>query len=532
MEKTPEITDVCVIGSGAGGGVIAKELGEKGMKVVLLEAGRRFEPLQDYTAPASPDFETHSAEDHTQFIVPELQKVSFTNTNTYRPVEAHGVGGSTLRYLAYALRMLPSAFKIYSLDGVGTDWPISYEDLAPYYRKVELELGVSGIAGDPWSPPIEPYLNPPFQYSYSNKILKRGFDKLGLNLWPCPMARLSKPFEGRPKCVQCGKCEDGCLTKAKSSTDVTYIVKAEATGRVIVLPNSIATHIRTNSEGKPTGVVYFDRNGIEHEQKARIIVISGGAVQSPRLLLNSTSTKHPQGLGNSSGLIGKFFQQHHGADTVAIFPDRIDSYRGFNGGAISKDFAETSPRHSFARGWIFELYSGPRYPIETALSTNRWGASLKDYMSTVFGHTAALSAVAEQIPYESNSVLLDPVIKDALGMPIPRITIQPSNNDNLMVSEIKKKMVEIMEAAGATQITFEKSWYGSSAHNYGTCRMGNDPQKSVVNSFCQSHEIPNLFVVDSSCFVTNGVANPSLTIHAIAVRASDYIYEETRKMNL
>lgn len=533
MNTTSEIVDVCIIGSGAGGAVVAKELGEKGLRVVLLEAGRRFDPLKDYTAPAKHDFEFRSTENVGQFTVPALQKATLVHKNTYRPIEVHAVGGGTTRYLAYAVRMLPDDFRIYSVDGLGTDWPITYEDLVPYYRKVELELCVSGLAGDPFTPLVEPYPNPPFAYSYANKILKRGFDKLGLDLWPGAMARLSKPFNGRPACVQCGRCMDGCVTTAKSSTDITYIVKAENTGNVRVLPNSIVTRIRTDHTGKPTGAIYFDADGTEHEQKAHTVVVSAGAIQSPRILLNSSSTKHPDGLGNSSGLVGKYFQQHHGVGADGIFPDRIDSFRGFMGGAICMDFANTLPNHSFARGWMFELTSGSRRnPIETALSTDAWGENLKDYMSNILGHIAGISAVGEQIPNPANMVELDSQRKDAFGMPIPRISIKPSENDNLMVSSIKKKITDIMEAAGAHKIIFSDPWYGSSPHNMGTCRMGNDSRKSVLNSFCQSHDIPNLFVIDSSCFVTNGTANPSLTIQALAVRASEYIVNEAKKMNI
>ena len=433
MSKTEEIVDVCIIGSGAGGGVVAKELGEKGFSVVLLEAGPRFDPLRSYKAPVRPDLEQASAEMKEKWQVPALQNITFVERNQrrfYRPLEVHGVGGSTVRYLAYAVRMLPSDFRTYSVDGVATDWPISYDDLVPYYRKVELELGVSGLAGDPWTPYVEPYINPPFPYSYANKIMQRGCDKLGIRLWPTAMARLSKPFDGRPTCVQCGKCSQGCMTGAKSSTDVTYVKKAEDTGRVTVLTESVAVTISVDRSGKPAGVVYHDKNGVAHEQKARIIVVSGGTIQSPRLLLNSISKHHPEGLANSSGLVGKYFMQHIGWYGSGVFEDRIDSYRGFYGGASSADFAETIKGNSFARGWLLEFHSGITTPRYCAMrSGGKWGASLKKYMRDTFGHSAGVGAGCEQLPDERNAIGIDTSTKDQFRMPVAHIDFQYFEND-------------------------------------------------------------------------------------------------------
>lgn len=533
MTGSTKKVDACIVGSGAGGGVVAKELGEQGTKVVVLEAGRRFEPLRDYTA-ARPDWESVERESWVQFTVPALAKFTSRKKFTYRPIEAHGVGGGTLAYLAYAVRMRPDDFQIKTVDGAGADWPITYEELAPYYRKVELELGVSGLAGDPWTPLVEPYPNPPFKYSYANKIVKRGCDKIGINLWPTPMARLSRPFGGRPMCVQCGLCDKGCMSGAKSSVDITYIQKAESTGNVVVKPQSVVTRIRIDAQGKAKSVIYFDRNGVEHEQKANVIIVSAGTFQSPRLLLNSKSKIFPDGLANSSGLVGKYFMTHFGFSSAAIFPDRIDSFRGFYGGATSQDLAKTSLTNSFARGWAHELSSGIRGPVEmTRYSPSSWGRELKDYMREYFGHVAGISALGEQLPDERNRIELDPEVKDEYGMPVPRIVYEWRHNERLMLPAMEKNIREIYDAAGATKILYMKpSKPGRSSHNMGTCRMGKDRKTAVLNPFCQSHDVPNLFVIDGSCFVTGGTANPSLTIQAIAARASDYIIEQGNKGNL
>jgi choline dehydrogenase-like flavoprotein len=525
--------DACIIGSGAGGGVVAKELSEQGVNVVVLEAGRRFDPLHDYKVARS-DWESFGRESWEQFTVPALTRVTVSSKFTGAPLEAHGVGGGTLAYLAYAVRMLPDDFRVYSADGVGTDWPITYEELVPYYRQVELELGVSGLAGDPWTPAVEPYPNPPFEFSYANKIIKRGCDKLGIKLWPTPMARLSRPFDGRPMCVQCGQCKMGCMSTAKSSVDVTYIRKAEATGKVAVRPQSVATRIEVDAQGKARSVIYFDKNGVEHEQKAAVIIVSAGTVQSPRLLLNSKSKIFPDGLANSSGLVGKYFMQHFGFSTAAVFPKRIDSFRGFYGGATSQDFGKTSLTNSFARGWSLELHSGVQGPMEMARYTSLlWGRQLKDYLRQYFGHVAGIGSVGEQLPDERNSVELDSEVKDEYGMPVPRVNFDWRSNEKAMLPAMKRNLREIIDAAGAEEILYIKSSKpGQSVHNMGTCRMGIDPKISVLNSFCQSHDVPNLFVIDGSCFVTGGTANPSLTIHAIAARASEYIVTQGKKGNL
>lgn len=523
--------DVCIIGSGAGGGVVAKELGAHGMNVLVLEAGRRFDPLRDYTA-ARVDWELAGPKTWELFRVPALSKTTSGNDRNSRPTEIHGVGGGTLSYLAYAVRMRPDDFKVHGVEGLAADWPITYEDLVPYYRKVELELGVSGLAGDPWTPLVRAYPNPPFEFSYANKIIKRGCDKLGIKLWPAPMARLSRPFDNRPVCVQCGLCIRGCMSGAKSSIDVTYLKKAEATGNVVIRPHSVATRIRVSAQRKAKSVIYFDKKGVEHEQKADLIIVSGGTIQTPRLLLNSKSQLFPDGLANESGLVGKYFMQHLGVSSAATFSDRIDSFRGFYGGATSQDFAKTAANSSFARGWRLDLHSGVRGPLEMIKYTSLWGNQLRDYMLENFGYVAGILTSGEQLPDKRNCIELDPIVKDEYGMPVPRITYEWRRNDRLMRTAMEKNTKEIYEAAGAEKMLYMRSKPGGSAHNMGTCRMGKDPKTSVLNSFCQSHDVPNLFIIDGSCFVTGGTANPSLTIQAIALRASEYILDQGMKGNL
>jgi choline dehydrogenase-like flavoprotein len=516
--------------------VVAKELAEQGWSVVVLEAGRRYDPLQDYTSYRQ-DWELVKRKVADQFTVPALEQYTDGNPEGVRfrrPNEVHGLGGGTLRYLAYAPRMRPDDFRVFSDDGLAANWPITYDDLVPYYQRVEAELGVSGLAGDPWTPNVAPYPNPPFTNSYANQIIARGCAKLGITIWQTPMARLSRYFDGRPRCIQCGQCNSGCMSGAKSSIDVTYIAKAEATGRAEIRTQCVAAEIRVDAAGKARSVIYFDKNGVEHEQEARVIVASAGSIQSPRLLLNSASPVFPDGLANSSGTVGKYFMQHLGVYSNALFNERIDSFRGFFGGATSQDFAPTNPKHNFARGWRNDLHSGIQGPVEMARKAGPrlWGNPLKAYMRRYFGHVAGVLASGEQLPDARNRVSLDPDVKDQYGKPVPRITFEWRENDKAMQLAMTENIKAINDAAGATKILSIGTAPGASPHNLGTCRMGDDPETSVLNSFCQSHDVKNLFVVDGSCFVTGGTANPSLTIHALAVRASDHILEQGRRMNL
>jgi choline dehydrogenase-like flavoprotein len=313
---------------------------------------------------------------------------------------------------------------------------------------------------------------------------------------------------------------------------MTYIKKAEASGNVFVRTKSTATRVRIDNEGKAKSVIYFDRDGVEHEQKASVIIVSAGTIQSPRLLLNSKSKIFPDGLANSSGLVGKYFMQHIGIYSAALFHDRIDSFRGHPSGASSLDFAKSSPTNSFARGWRVDLISGVTTPKMLTNLTSLSGKRLKDYMRTNFGHSAGIITAGEQLPDERNFIELDPEVKDEYGLAVPRITYKWRKNDRSMLAAMEKKIREIYDAAGASEIQYIYSRQGGSSHNMGTCRMGKDRKTSVLNSYCQTHDVSNLFVIDGSCFVTASSVNPSLTIQAIALRASEYIVEQGKKGNL
>jgi choline dehydrogenase-like flavoprotein len=562
MSKEREI-DVCIIGSGAGGAPVAYALGNAGFSVIVLEAGPRYTPTEYHLA--QKDWERYPyplpfidpklgrkkdlyTYGETQPLNPDYKRLRswsksqgyFNNTDRRFPPDIHrakGVGGTTLHYQGEAHRFSPHGFRTRTLYGVAEDWPITYKDLEPYYEKMENLLGVSGLNGNPFKPPRGVFPNPPHELSCASERVKAGFDKLGLHLWPNSLNIVSTPFEGRPACNYCNGCSLGCMPRAKGSMDVTLIPKAEATGNVEVRPNSVARKISLNKKGLVDGVIYFDADKIEKRLDARIVVVSANALETPRLLLNSKSEAFPDGLANGSGLVGKYFMETIIYSNTVLFTEQIDSYKGLQIDSRAWDYNETSKENSFIGGVVFGVSAldllGPLSYAQRLAPP--WGRAHKDFMTRYFGHAINVFAIGEQLPRKENTITIDEETKDYYGIPVARVTTKESTNDLEMLSFMQKKCDEITDAAGAIEKVREFSAYDLSliSHMGGTCRMGKDPGKSVLNSYCQSHDVKNLFVVDSSPFVTQGGGDsPSLTIHAVALRASDYIIKEAKKGNL
>jgi choline dehydrogenase-like flavoprotein len=323
--------------------------------------------------------------------------------------------------------------------------------------------------------------------------------------------------------MESGTCEFGCRIAAKSSIDVTYVPKAEATGKVTIRPNCMAREITVGSEGKARSVVYFDANGREQEIAARAIVVAGNAVETPRLLLMSTSRRYPRGLANSSGLVGKYFTEHLDVNIFGVFAERVDPWRGVPAGGIAQDFYETNQRNGFVRGWMMFVNNSRQWPLSTASSISGWGLQHKARMKEMFGHAVGLAGSGEQLPDIRNQVTLDPQVKDVFGLPVPRLTLQPQENDRALIQSMGKWLREILQAAGASQISEPSYNPGGSSHYLGSCRMGTDPRISVVNPWCRTYDVSNLFIGDGSVFVTGASVNPALTISALATRTAEAI---------
>ena len=532
-----DTVDFVVVGSGAAGGVMARELSQAGFEVLVLEQGPRF---------TAADFK-HDELDHwfnnALLNSPETSPQTFRRSaaDTAERVRnfpslwyARMVGGSSNHFTANYWRFHEVDFNERSLLGeiAGTsfaDWPIDYAELEPYYTKVEWEVGVSGLAGaSPFDPPrSKPYPMPPLPVKSSGVLLERGARKVGLHPFPAPMAIASVPYRGRPACAHCGFCIGfGCEMSAKSSTLYTMLPEAEATGRCEVRSESYVFRVDTNDKGRVSGVSYFDRERREHFQKARAVVLCANGAESARLLLMSANAKFPDGLANSSGLVGRNLMFNTYAEVNAIFEHELNEYKSVQVTRIVHDFYDSDPKRGFYGGGGFDSRIGPN-PIVWSLFApppdRAWGAEFKALLEAM-PRAMVVGTHGTSLPLETNRVDLDPHLKDAWGLPAMRVTYKDHPDDLATSRFLQDRGVEVMQAAGAQQV-----WKGpvaeapGSPHLLGTCRMGNDPKTSVVDRYHRTHDIPNLFVCDGSSFVTSGRGQPTMTIQALAFRAGEHI---------
>ena len=526
--------DVVVIGSGAGGAVVAKELGEAGLSVVVLEAGRRYNPSVDYLTDRS-DFEVAAA----RVFEPEDERRDSYLTGPGQPFDFNrvkGVGGTTLKYEAMSPRLHESDFRIRSEDGVADDWPITYAECERYYARVEYELGVSGPCAseaNPFDPPRSgPFPTPPHPFNLASLAVRRGADRLGLHFVREPLAIPSTDWNGRPACIGAGTCMMGCAISAKSSMDVTYIPKAERTGNVEIRAECTACEVVVGRDGKARGVVYFDKQGRQCQVRARATVLACNAVETPRLLLMSSSSLFPAGLANSSGLVGKYFMEHLAVFAEGFLPAKVDPWRGTPTGGMIQDYYATNRANSFARGWTTVVTTWGPWPLSTAERIPGWGTHHKKGVEALFGHSVCVASIGEQLPSLENSVTLDPVVRDTFGLPVPHLVNQLRHNDREMVEAISRSLKSILEAAGATKILRNEHVPGGSSHYFGTCRMGARPDRSVVDAWGRTHDVHNLFIADGSVFVTGGAVNPALTISALATRTAEGIIRSFKRGDL
>ena len=347
-----------------------------------------------------------------------------------------------------------------------------------------------------------------------------------------PLGMPTADWNNRPACINAGTCSLGCAITAKSSMDVTYLRNAEKTGLVEIRSECMARKITVTHEGKAQGVIYFDSEGREHEIRARAIVLAGNAVETPRLLLMSKSSQFPDGMANSSGLVGKYFTEHIYVSATGHFSDRLDPWRGTPTGGMIQDYYATNKSNAFVRGWTTYVYCGEFWPLSTARRVPGWGVEHRHRTKQLFAHCVGLASVGEQLPDVRNRVTLDPMIKDIYGLPVPRLTNELGKNDHGMIRAIQASFKEILDAAGSIEILENKHVPGGSSHYFGTCRMGLSPRSSVVNKWGRTHDVPNLYIGDSSVFVTGAAVNPSLTISALAARTAAGIVKDFKRGEL
>jgi choline dehydrogenase-like flavoprotein len=535
--KPSETVDFVVVGSGAAGGVIARELSIAGFSVVVMEQGPRLGPGDFEHDELKYNYLSGITNDPN--ISPQTFRVSAAET-AQRPrwgnslVYARIVGGSSAHYTANFWRFHENDFNERTLLGAipGTsfaDWPISYQELEPYYTKVDWEIGVSGLAGaSPFDPPrSKPYPMPPLPVKSSGVLLEKGSRSLGLHAFPAPMAIVSKAYRGRPACINCGFCIGmGCEAMAKSSVLYNMIPEAEATGRCEIRTHSYVFNVALDKHGRSTGVHYFDANKAEQFQKAKAVVLSANGGETSRLLLNSASGLFPQGLANSSGYVGKNLMFNQSSGVYAQFEHELNEYKSVQVTRILHDFYDADPKRGFYGGGGIDARMGSQ-PIGWALAAGgelpHWGA---DYKQRLEGFSRSMIAAGHctSLAQETNNVTLDPTLKDAWGMPAIRVTYKDHPDDLATAKFLQDRAYEIMQAAGA-----QKVWRAAprlargGVHLLGTCRMGNDPTTSVVDKYHRTHDVPNLFICDGSSFVTSGRGQPTMTIQALAFRAADHI---------
>ncbi len=545
--KESEAVDFIVVGSGAAGGVMARELSVAGFSVVVLEQGRRFE---------ASDFEHDELK---YWFANGITNDPATFPQTFRKTPADAavksepgqfnplmyarmVGGSSVHFTANFWRLHPVDFKERSLLGAipGAsleDWPISYEELEPYYAKVEWDIGVSGLAGTHPNEPhrSRPYPMPPMPTKSSGVLLERGARKLGLHPFPAPLAIASEPYRGRAACVHCGFCMGfGCEAQAKSTTLYTMIPEAEATNRCEIRSGSYVFRVATNPKGRVSGVHYYDLDKREHFQHAKAVVLCANGAETPRLLLMSANPQFPDGLANSSGTVGKHLMFNQGGGAYGVFEHELNEYKSVQVTRVVHDFYDADPKRGFYGGGGIDARIGPN-PAVWAMNgptEQKWGKAYKDHLRTfprtmlAQGHTTSLSV-------EANSVSLDPDVKDAFGLPSIRCTYKDHPDDLKFAAWLQTRAVEILDAAGA-QKTWNETVAESSlaVHLLGTCRMGNDPKRSVIDRHHRTHDVPNLFLCDGSSFVTSGRGQPTMTIQALAFRAAEHIAQAARRAEI
>jgi choline dehydrogenase-like flavoprotein len=526
--------DVLLIGAGASGAAFTWSLSRAGIKMHCLEQGAWVDPGS--YAHTRDGWELHRFTDmHPDPNVRGLPADYPLNNDATPiiPLMYNAVGGSTIHWSAHFPRLHPSDFRVKTLDGVADDWPLSYAELEPYFDLNDRMMGVSGVTGDPAYPPKPPRQTPPIPLGKLGETIVAGFERLGWHWWPSDSAIITRDYDGRHACNNCGPCDLGCPIGAKASTDVTYWPKALALGATLETGARVR-EITVTKEGLVDGAVYYNRDGEVVAQKARVVVVACNGVGTPRLLLNSRSPLFPNGLANSSGLVGKNLMFHPYALVQGVFDERLEGYKGPNPCMIwSQEFYETDRSRGFVRGYSFQVARGLD-PVGTALggsigSRVPWGTDHREAYDARFDRMLRVVVIGEDLPQEHNRVELDPVLADSDGIPAPKVYYTLSVNSRRLMDHGIARATEVLEAAGAREIVTTPLIRYGGFHLMGTARMGTDPARSVVNGDGQSHDVPNLYVIDGSVMPTCGGVNPTSTIQAVALRMADRFISNARQ---
>lgn len=505
---------VVIIGSGAGGGTLANELCQKGIKVVVLEAGA-------VQSPASFINDEWKSFVQLAWLDPRTTSGNWRVAKDFSGLPAwicKTVGGTTTHWAGASLRFQEHEFKVKTHYGeiAGAnllDWPVTLKELEPYYARAEDKMGVTRTTGIPGLPGNNNF-----------KVFNAGAKKLGYSeVHTGNMAINSQPRDGRGRCMQLGFCFQGCKSGAKWSTLYTELPKAEATGNLDLRPESHVAKIEHDDKGKVNAVVYFDKAGKEQRQKARIVCVAGNSIETPRLLLLSASNLFKDGLANSSGQVGRNYMRHMTGSVYAAFKNPVHMYRGTTMAGIIRDEARHDTKRGFAGGYEMETLALGVPFMAAFLDPGAWGEDFAWWMDH-YTNLAGMWLVGEDMPREGNRITLNPNVKDKWGLAAPNVHFDDHPNDIAMRNHAFAQGEKVYQAAGAIR-TFRTPPYPST-HNLGTCRMGASAKDSVCNAYGQTHDIGNLFISDGSQFTTGGAENPTLTIVTLAIRQAEYIAKQ------
>jgi choline dehydrogenase-like flavoprotein len=562
-----EIHEVVVIGSGAGGGTVAKVLTDLGVPVTLLEAGPMLDPVKDFKEHLWPYQVPHrGAGEHAELYFGRQQWDYFSAPNGYWEIDGEPytvapgsqfrwfrsriLGGRTNHYGRISLRFADYDFKPYSTDGLGHDWPIRYEDLAPYYDKAEAFIGVTGTKEGIRSAPDGVFLPPPAPRVHE-VLVQKACEKLGIPCIPSRMAILTRPLNGRAACHYCGQCGRGCITASNYSSSQVQIFPAMKSGRLKVIPNAMARELIAGDDGKVRAVSYIDKTTrAERQIRCRVVVLAASACESARLLLNSRSPRFPNGLANSSGVVGRFLTDSVGYSLRGFIPALVGMPRhdtdGFGGMHMYIPWWLWDKKDKdFPRGYHIEIGGGYGMPrlgsFHGACARHQgYGAALKAKIEEEYGAFVSFAGRGEMIPNAHSYCEIDPDVVDRYGIPVLRFHFRWSDYEIQQARHMHETFTAIIETMGGQVVGPANpereprgiSVGGTIIHELGTIRMGDNPRASALNKFCQAHDVKNLFVADAAPFVSNPDKNPTLTIIALAWRTAEYIAEEMRKGNV
>lgn len=528
MSKGQPKADALIIGAGPTGAVAAKRLAEVGLRVVVLEQG----DWPDYARARADhaDFELTAGRDWSANPNRRQAPADYPISDVDSDIAAvmyNAVGGSTVLFAAHWQRNMPSDFRVRTLDDVADDWPLTYEDLEPYYEQVENDFGISGLAGDPAFPPGKGPPLPPAPVGAMGRRVARAHNQLGWHWWPAPNAIATRPYKSLRTCTQRATCMWGCVEGAKGSVDRTHWPENLELG-VQLYTGARVRRLEVNGRGLVTGAVYVDRKGVERFQPADVTILGANGIGTPRLLLLSASGRYPNGLANSTGLVGRRLMMHPFGTVVGLFDEDLQSTRGVWGQHLhSLQFYETDTARGFVRGakWGLQPTGGPvsmtrSYPWG---DNPIWGPGFHQGIRKRLGRSAMWGIIAEDLPDETNRVVLDPELKDGDGIPAPKIIYRMSENSYRLLRFHQERARESLLAAGAYETIIAPLIRETGWHLLGTAKMGVDPESSVVDAWGRTHDIPNLFIFDGSIWPTSSGMNPTATIAALALRCSDHL---------